>query len=168
MEALDFICKISPETRKNCQIFIDDFDYETEHIISTTSEIEKVDIEPEIVENQVKMNIKILTVDYRKQHDYYIRYHNNNFKDSNSLARLTLRGCFSLIRNYKGPVIIKSLDGTLKIKFDAKNDKRLPQCEFSRIDFLKDAYYKHLDRFVYTIKECGSLEKYREIILENS
>ena len=55
MDALNFICKISPETRKNCQIFIDDFDYETEHIISTTSEIEKVDIEPEIVENQVKM-----------------------------------------------------------------------------------------------------------------
>lgn len=164
MEALDFICKISPETRTNCQIFIDDFDYETEHIISTTSEIKKIDIEPEIIENKVKMKIKILTVDYRKQHDYYIRYHNNNFKDlTNSLTRLTLRGCFSLIRNYKGSVIIKSLNDDLKIKFD----KDFPKRE-DRIDFLKDAYYKHLDRFVYTIKECGSLEKHREIILERS
>ena len=34
--------------------------------------------------------------------------------------------------------------------------------------YLKDFYYKHLDRFVHTIKECGSLEKRREIILENS
>ena len=165
MDALDFICKISPETRTNCQIFIDDFDYETEHIISTTSEIEKIDIEPEIIENQVKMKIKILTVDYRKQHDYYIRYHNNNFKDPNSLTKLTLRGCFSLIRNYKGPVIIKSLNDDLKINLD----KDFPK-QKDRIDFLKDAYYKHLDRFVYTIKECGigSLEKRREIILENS
>ena len=161
MDALDFICKISPETRKNCQIFIDDFDYETEHIISTTSEIEKVDIEPEIVENQVKMTIKILTVDYRKQHEYYIRYHNNNIKDPNALARLTLRGCFSLIRNYKGSVIIKSLNDDLEIEFD----KDFPE---DRIYFLKNAYYKYLDRFVHTIKECGSLEKHREIILENS
>lgn len=168
MDALDFICKISPETRKNCQIFIDDFDYETEHIISTTSEIKKVDIEPEIVENQVKMCIKILTVDYRKQHEYYIRYHNNNIKDPNALARLTLRGCFSLIRNYKGPVIIKSLNDDLKIKFDSIGKNFPANRPGDRIDFLKDAYYKHLDRFVYTIKECGSLEKRREIILERS
>ena len=163
MDALDFICKLSPETRKNCQIFIDDFDYETEHIISTTSEIKKVDIEPEIVENQVKMSIKILTVDYRKQHDYYIRYHNNNFKDPNSLKKLTLRDCFSLIRNYRGHVVIKSLNDDLIIKFDRKGD--FPE---DRIFYLKEFCYKHLDRFVHTIKECGSLEKYREIILENS
>lgn len=163
MDALDFICKLSPETRKNCQIFIDDFDYETEHIISTTSEIEKVDIEPEIVENQVKMSIKILTVDYRKQHDYYIRYNNNNIKDPNALARLTLRGCFSLIRNYNGPVIIKSLNDDLIIKFDRKGE--FPE---DRIFYLKEFCYKHLDRFVHTIKECGSLEKYREIILVRS
>ena len=164
MDALDFICKISPETRKNCQILIDDFDYETEHIISTTSEIEKVDIESEIIENQVKMCIKILTVDYRKQHEYYIRYHNNNIKDPNALARLTLRGCFSLIRNYKGPVIVKSLNDDLKIEFGRKGE--FPE---DRIFHLKEFYYKHLDRFVYTIKECGigSLEKHREIILEN-
>lgn len=164
MDALDFICKISPETRKNCQIFIDDFDYETEHIISTTSEIEKVDIDSEIVENQVKMHIKILTVDYRKQHEYYIRYHNNDFKDPNSLKKLTLRGCFGLIRNYKGPVIVKSLNDDLKIEFGRKGE--FPE---DRIFHLKEFYYKHLDRFVYTIKECGigSLEKHREIILEN-
>ena len=163
MDALDFICKISHETRKNCQILIDGFDYETEHIISTTSEIEKVDIESEIIENQVKMKIKILTVDYRKQHDYYMRYNNYNFKDPNALKKLTLRGCFSLIRNYNGPVIIKSLNDDLIIKFDRKGE--FPE---DRIYHLKEFCYKHLDRFVHTITECGSLEKYREIILENS